>query len=49
MNGVDLENVKESFLTFSWENLSPRDRAKVMADSPRTVWIFGLGLLIITT
>lgn len=43
MNGVDLENVEESFLTFSWENLSPGDRAKVMADSPRTVWIFGAG------
>jgi hypothetical protein len=43
MSGVDLEKVEERFLTFAWENLSPRDRAKVMGDSPRTVWIFGAG------
>jgi len=43
MNGVDLENVDEGFLEFSWINLSPRDRAKVMAECPKTVWIFGAG------
>jgi len=43
MTGVDLENVEDGFLAFSWANLSPRDRVKVMADSPRTVWIFGAG------
>ena len=43
MTGVDLENVEDGFLAFSSANLSPRDRVKVMADSPRTVWIFGAG------
>ncbi len=43
MKSVDLENVAEGFLEFCWINLSPRDRAKIMAESPRTVWIFGAG------
>lgn len=43
MSGIDLENVAKEFLSFSWLNLSPRDRARVMADSPRTVWMFGAG------
>ena len=43
MNGVDLENVEDGFLAFSWANLSPKDRAKVTANAPRTVWIFGAG------
>jgi hypothetical protein len=33
----------DDFLTFAWENLSPRDRARVLTDSPKTVWIFGAG------
>jgi hypothetical protein len=41
MDGVNLDNVENGLLDFSWDNLSPRDRIKVMADSPRTVWIFG--------
>lgn len=43
MEGVNLDNVENGFLDFSWENLPPRDRVKVMADSPRTVWIGGAG------
>jgi len=43
MSGVDLEKVENNFLAFAWENLSPRDRAKVLADSPKTAWIFGAG------
>jgi hypothetical protein len=43
MDAVDLENVSRGFLAFSWGNLSPRDRAKVMADFPQTVWLFGAG------
>lgn len=43
MNIIDLENLEEGFLAFSWTNLSPKDRLKVMADAPRTVWIFGAG------
>lgn len=32
-----------SFLSFCWSNLPMRDRAKVMATQPRTVWLFGAG------
>jgi hypothetical protein len=43
MTGLDLETVSESFLRFCWLNLPRRDRAKVMAGSPRTLWLFGAG------
>jgi hypothetical protein len=33
----------DNFLAFCWYNLSPRDRAKVMATSPKTLWLFGAG------
>ena len=37
MNGLDLEEAEYGFFTFSWVNLSPRDRAKVLTDAPSTV------------
>ncbi len=43
MSGVDLEKVGDDFLAFAWENLSPRDRAKVMFGSPKTAWKNTLG------
>jgi hypothetical protein len=43
MNKIDLKNVSDGFLAFSWSNLSPCNRAKVMAGSPKTVWLFGAG------
>jgi len=43
MTIIDLEKVEEGFLGFSWAQLSPRDRLKVMAGAPKTVWIFGAG------
>src|SRR5579872_285926 len=43
MNGLDLETVSDDFLIFCWSNLPPRDRAKVMAGYPRTLWLFGAG------
>jgi len=43
MHAVNLEAAEDGFLAFSWENLSPRDRIRVLADSPSTVWIFGAG------
>jgi hypothetical protein len=43
MSGLHLETVSDSFLGFCWSNLPPRDRAKVMAGSPRTLWLFGAG------
>lgn len=43
MSNIDLEAVSDGFLTYSWLNLSPHNRAKVMAGAPKTVWIFGAG------
>lgn len=43
MNRLDLKNVSDGFLAYSWSNLSPRNRSKVMADSPKTAWLFGAG------
>src|SRR5579872_836355 len=43
MSGFDLESVGDGFLSYCWESLPPRDRAKVMAGSARTLWLFGAG------
>lgn len=43
MSTINLDEVEDGFLVFSWKNLSPRDRIRIMADSPRTVWILGAG------
>ena len=43
MIALDLDTVSEDFLRFCWFNLPPRDRAKVMTGTPRTVWLFGAG------
>lgn len=43
MSGLDLDSVGDGFLSYCWLNLPPRDRAKVMAGSPRTLWLFGAG------
>jgi len=43
MDRLDFEKIDQGFLAFAWENLSPKDRIKVLADSPKTVWIFGAG------
>ena len=43
MRRVNLDEVSDDFLVFCWQNLSPRERAKVMAKAPRTVWWFGAG------
>lgn len=39
MNALDLDSVSEGFLAFSWANLPPRDRARVLVGSSRTVWL----------
>lgn len=33
----------KKFLSFLWDNLSPRDRMKILNNSPKTVWCFGAG------
>jgi len=43
MNKVDLNKVGDPFLVYCWENLAPRDRAKILAGSPKTIWLFGAG------
>lgn len=43
MKSLDFSEIDDSFLVWCWANLSPRDRAKIMAGSPKTVWLFGAG------
>ena len=43
MTRVNLDQVSDSLLVFCWQNLPHRERAKVMAKAPRTVWWFGAG------
>jgi hypothetical protein len=40
---IDLSDVPRELLRMCWEDLPPRERAKVLADSPQTVWWFGAG------
>lgn len=39
----DWSKVHPQFLSFAWSNLWPRERAKVLSGSPKTVWLFGAG------
>jgi hypothetical protein len=43
MTNLDPDSMDDDFLSFCWSSLSPRDRAKVMAGSSRTLWLFGAG------
>ena len=43
MNELNLDAIDDAFLAYCWANLGPRDRAKMLAGSPRTVWLFGAG------
>ena len=44
MNTINLEDAEDGFYEYSWlNNLSPRDRAKISIDLPKTVWLFGAG------
>lgn len=40
---LDLENLPDGFFGYMWQDLNPRDRAKIMKGFPKTVWIFGAG------
>ena len=35
--------MEDPFLAFMWDNLSPRDRIKVLNEMPKTVWFIGAG------
>jgi hypothetical protein len=43
MSEAEQPKITADFLGFAWANLSPRDRARIMADSPRMLWLFGAG------
>jgi hypothetical protein len=43
MPEIDLRALSDDFLGYCFANLSPRDRVKAFAGSPRTVWLFGAG------
>jgi hypothetical protein len=43
MSEINIKNASDGFFTFSWLNLSPYNRVRVMAGSPKTVWLFGAG------
>jgi hypothetical protein len=40
---LDIRTLPPAFLAFAWEQLWPRERAKVLAKGPKTVWLFGAG------
>lgn len=39
----DPTKLPDRFLAFAWDNLPPRDRTRVLADGPKTAWLFGAG------
>ena len=38
-----VENASKAFLRHAWENLWARNRARILADAPKTLWLFGAG------
>lgn len=40
---AELFKYDDGFLAFLWDNLSPKDRIRILSDSPKTVWFFGAG------
>ena len=40
---LNFEGIDDNFLAFAWLNLSPRARARILANSPKTFWLFGAG------
>lgn len=40
---LDPRKLPPAFLKFAWEQLWPRERAKVLNGSPKTIWLFGAG------
>jgi hypothetical protein len=36
-------DITEPFLAEAWAKLSPRDRIRLLSDSPKTLWLFGAG------
>jgi hypothetical protein len=40
---INLESISDDFLRFAWLNLAPEARARILANSPKTCWLFGAG------
>jgi len=40
---INLEDIDNDFLAFAWLNLTPQARARILANSPKTFWLFGAG------
>lgn len=40
---INPNDIDPGFLTFAWLNLAPEARAKILAKSPTTFWLFGAG------
>lgn len=43
MDEVDIFKLDDGLFGFAWVNLSPGDRIKLLAEAPKTLWIFGAG------
>src|SRR5579871_2485737 len=42
-DATTVENMDDSFLQFCWQNLAPEARARILAKTPKTFWLFGAG------
>jgi len=40
---INLDDIDDEFLGFAWLNLTPKSRARILANSPKTFWLFGAG------
>ncbi len=40
---IDPKDMEDGFLGFCWQNLAPEARARVLAKSSKTFWLFGAG------
>jgi hypothetical protein len=43
LSEIDLQALSDEFIAHCFADLSPRDRIKAFAGSPKTVWLFGAG------
>jgi hypothetical protein len=40
---ISLDDIDDEFLAFAWLNLTPKSRARILSDAPKTFWLFGAG------
>lgn len=39
----DINDVEDDFLKFAWFNLAPKAKVRILANKPKTFWLFGAG------